>query len=90
MNLLLAELPPPRTDPGHVSAVVHRIVSHPPYVRPGPSSFERARDYLLDHLVRLLSVVGGSGIGAWIVVAVVAALLHFSRVGTSGTTRRAI
>ena len=71
MNLLLAELPRPHRDPGHVSTVVDRIVSHRPYARPGPSLLERVRDFMLDHVARLLAAVVGAGIGAWIVVAVV-------------------
>lgn len=85
---LFAELPRPHRDPRDVSDAVHRILSHPPYVRPGPSIAERIRQFVVDHLARFLQSVAGTGLGAWIVVALVLALVsvlawRFAR----GTTR---
>ena len=61
---LIAELPAPHRDPGHVASVVHGIVSRPPYARPGPSFVERARQFVLEHLARLLAAVGLAGSGS--------------------------
>jgi hypothetical protein len=72
---LLADLPRPHRDPGHVKDVVHRIVTDRPYTRAGPSTVERVRHDVVDYLARLLAAVAGSGVGAWIILAVVAAVV---------------
>src|SRR5205807_9917999 len=71
----LADLPQPTRPPGSVNGALHGVLSRPQYHYAGPSFLERIQNGIFDCLARVLTGVVGAGIGAWIVVVVVAALV---------------
>lgn len=72
---LLADLPQPTRPPGQVTGAVHHVLARPQYHYAEPSFLERIQNDVVDWLARVLSGVVGAGIGAWIVVLVVVALV---------------
>jgi hypothetical protein len=57
------DLPAPTGDPEHVRQVVREVLARPEF-RPAPRPlFDRAMDWVLELLGRLLAVLGGSGAG---------------------------
>ncbi len=72
---VMAELPVSRRDPDQVAAAVHRVLSRPEYQQPAKPWLTRIRDDIIDWLGRVLATVAGAGIGAWIMLAVVLALV---------------
>lgn len=72
-----ADLPRPTRPPAQVTGAVHRVLARPEYHYPGPSLFERVQKAVVDWLAGVLTGVVGSGIGAWIAIAVVLALVAF-------------
>jgi hypothetical protein len=85
---VLADLPKPTRPPTQVTHAVDRVLARAEYRHPGPSLVERIQRDVLDWLARTLSNVVGAGLGAWIVLAVILALvvLVVWRVG-GGVTR---
>jgi len=74
---VLADLPQPTRPPGQVSGAVHRVLARPQYHYAGPSFLERIQHDVLDWVARVLSGVVGAGVGAWVVVVFVVALVAF-------------
>jgi hypothetical protein len=72
---LLADLPKPTRPPGQVSRTIDRVLARPEYRHPGPSLLERVQRDVLDWVARVLSGVVGAGLGAWIALAVILALV---------------
>ena len=72
---LLADLPQPTRPPGQVSRTIDRVLARPEYQHPGPSLLERVQNAVVDWIARVLSGVVGAGVGAWIVLAVILALV---------------
>jgi hypothetical protein len=72
---LLADLPKPTRPPGQVSRTIDRVLARPEYQHPGPSLLERIQRDVLDWVARVLSRVVGAGLGAWIALAVILALV---------------
>ena len=72
---LLAELPQPTRPPGQVSGAVHRVLAGSQYHYAGPSILQRIQNDVLNWLARVLTGLVGAGIGAWVVVAVIVALV---------------
>jgi hypothetical protein len=73
--VLLADLPRSGRDPHQVAETVHRVLSRAEYRRPGPSPLQRLRQDVFDWIARELGGLVGAGIGAWIALAVVVALV---------------
>jgi len=73
----LADLPQPTRPPGSVNGALHGVLSRPQYHYAGPSFLERIQNGIFDWLARVLTGVVGAGIGAWIVVVLVVALVAF-------------
>jgi hypothetical protein len=71
----IADLPTPTCPPGQVSRTVHDVLARPEYRHPGPSFLGRIQRDVLDWVARVLSGVVGAGLGAWIALAVILALV---------------
>jgi len=74
---VLADLPQPTRPPGQVTGAVHQVLARPQYHYAGPSFLERIQNDVVDWLARVLTGVVGAGIGAWVVVALVVAVVAF-------------
>ena len=72
---VLADLPKPTRAPGQVAGTVHQVLNRAEYRHPGPSFLDRLQNDVLDRIARVLSSVVGAGVGAWIVLAVIVALV---------------
>lgn len=70
-----ADLPVSQRDPDRVANAVHRVLSRPEYQQPAKPWLTRIRDDVIDWLARALSTIAGAGIVAWIMLAVVLALV---------------
>jgi hypothetical protein len=71
----VADLPISQRDPDRVTDAVHRVLSRPEYQEPAEPWLTRVRNEVLDWLARVLSTIAGAGIVAWIMLAVVLALV---------------
>jgi len=71
----LADLPTPTRPPSQVKRAVDQVLARPEYRHPGPSFVERIQRGVLDWLAGVLSGIVGSGVGAWIALAVIVALV---------------
>jgi hypothetical protein len=72
---VLADLPKPTRPPDQVNRAIDRVLARPEYQHPGPSLLERVQRDVLDWIARVLSGVVGAGLGAWIALAVILALV---------------
>ena len=83
-----ADLSAPDRPVSQVRRAIERVLARPEYRHPAPSILGRLRNDAFDWVARALAHVVGSGIGAWIAVAVIAALVSLVvwRLG-SGVTR---
>jgi Domain of unknown function (DUF4129) len=72
---VLADLPKPTRPPGQVSRTIDRVLARPEYRHPGPSFLERIQHDVLDWIARALTGVVGAGLGAWIALALILALV---------------
>jgi hypothetical protein len=95
---VIADLPVSQRDSDRVAGAVHRVLSRPEYQQPAKPWLTRVRDAILDWLARVLSSIAGAGFVAWIMLAVVLALValvavrlfrEVSRDPASGVTVRA-
>ena len=73
--VVLADLPTPTRPPGQATRTVHAVLARPEYRHAGPSILERIERDVLDALARVLSGVVGAGVGAWLALAAIVALV---------------